>query len=140
MSLLLADKDSIDLLLNRHHDATVAKNAQALERVFSTDGYFIGTDDTEKWSREELMQKLRESESGWDLTDCRERQIYSHPEHTKVAVFFEVVRHEKYGLMRGSGVVVVEGGKWRILQYVLSFSVPNEVVDKTNILELLAQK
>lgn len=86
------------------------------------------------------MNELKASVSGWDMTNCRERHVYAVPGQANVAAFFEVVRHKKYGLMRGSGMVAKDSGRWRIIHYVLSFSAPNEVVDKTNFLELLAQK
>lgn len=136
----LDDEDAILAILDRHHEATAVRNVEALKQVFATEGYFIGTDDTDKWTRAQLLEALGETESGWDMTDCQERYVFSVPGYHLVATFFEVVRHKDYGFLRGSGTVIKEAGSWKISSYVLSFSVPNEVVYDTNILELLTQK
>lgn len=138
--MLLEDEDAILALLNRHHEAAAVKNIEALQDVFSEGALFVGTDDTEKWTRNQLLDALEKTESGWDMTDCHHRHVYAVPEMLGVATFFETMRHTKYGLLRGSGMVFKELGTWRISLYVLSFSVPNHVVDKTNLVELLAQK
>lgn len=134
------DEQEIRLVLGTHLKAAAIKEQDAFFGVFTHDATFVGTDDTEQWTRDELIAKLVASPSGWDMTDCRERRIYQAPEKPEVAAFFEVINNTKYGLMRGSGVVIKDDGRWMILHYVLSFSVPNDVVDKTNILDLLAQK
>lgn len=137
--MLLTDEDAIKALLQRHHKATALKNVDALRYVFAANGIFVGTDDTEQWSSETYTQKLAGTKSGWDMTKWLERHIYAVPGHQNVASFFEIVRHADYGLMRGAGTVVNEEGHWKIVSYVLSFSVPNKAVDTTNLLELLVQ-
>jgi hypothetical protein len=137
--MLLADNDAILALLDRHHEAAATKNVEGLQEVFVPHGLFVGTDDTEKRTTNQLLDALERTKSGWDMTHCLQRHIYAVPGHPDVATFFEVVNHTKYGHLRGSGCVVREDGRWQIASYTLSFSVPNEVVDQTNILELLAQ-
>lgn len=130
----------ITALLNTHHRATATKNVAMLKNCFVPRGQFIGSDDSEHWPVEEYADRLADTESGWDVTECLGRSIYAvGTNKPPSAFFFEIMRHAKYGVMRGSGVVVKEDGDWMIVQYVLSFSVPNKVVDDTNILELLAQ-
>ena len=135
------DERQIRSVLESHHKAAAVKDPDAFFSIFAPDAIFIGSDDAEEWTRHRLIEVLNNSDSGWDMTDCRERHVYPVPEKPEVAAFFEVVNHKKYGLMRGSGMVVKNRfGDWCINHYVLSFSVPNQVVDKTNILDLLAQK
>jgi hypothetical protein len=44
-----------------------------------------------------------------------------------VAVFDEVLDNDSYGTVRGSGVLRLTDDGWKIEQYVLSFTVPNDV-------------
>ena len=41
--------------------------------------------------------------------------------------FDEVLSNEKLGLCRGSGLVVFDGTRWRVAQYVLSMLIPNAI-------------
>ena len=125
-------------VLENHHKATASRNIELLKDCFVSWAQFVGTDDSEQWSLEEYVSCLEGTESGWDMTECLSRFIHMvGTVKIPSAMFFEVVRHAKYGLMRGSGVVIKDETEWKIVQYVLSFSVPNHVVDKTNLLELL---
>lgn len=135
--MLLTDEDAILALLDRHHQATAAKNVEALQGVFIPHGFFAGTDDAEKWTTDQLLYELEKSESGWDLTNCRERHVYAVPGHPDIATFFEVVQPKKYGLWRGSGTVVRESDGWKIAAYTLSFSIPNAVADHPHLHTLL---
>ncbi len=127
-------------VLTSHLKAAATKDTALLRNSFTADGVFIGTDDTEQWSIKQLVQVLESTENGWDMTTCIDRSIYKISGAVdNTVVFFEVIRHKKYGIMRGSGVIIKTDGvaDWRIAQYVLSFSVPNNVVSETNILQLL---
>lgn len=127
-------------VLRAHHRATATKDVKLLRSLFAQEGQFIGTDDMEVWTADKYANCLEGTESGWDMMEYSQPSIdlISVAPYGYIATFFEVVRHAKYGLMRGSGTVVKKGPDWKIIQYVLSFSVPNHVVDNTNILELLA--
>jgi hypothetical protein len=131
------DTRQVESVLEAHLRAVATKDVPLLRKSFTQKAVFIGSDDTENWSLHGLVRRLRESKNGWDMRKCTQRHIQLIlPD---VATFFEVIRHVKYGLFRGSGVVVKnKKGEWAIAHYVLSFSVPNEVVDKTNFLALLA--
>jgi hypothetical protein len=130
---------SAELPLNQHLQATATQNAELLRDSFTKDGTFIGTDDTEIWSIGAFIQLMMDSKSGWKM-ECAVRTVAAiRGGPADVAVFYELVAHKEYGPMRGSGTIVrCPDGTWRIAQYVLSFSVPNQVVGKTNILSLLA--
>lgn len=132
------DEKQVYLVLENHLKAAAMREPDAFFGIFAPDAFFVGTDDTEQWYRDELIDKLNESPSGWDMTDCPQRHFFHAPENPEVVTFFEVLKHKTLGTLRGSGVVIKHYGKWMILQYVLSFSVPNEVADKVNFLEMLA--
>ena len=45
-----------------------------------------------------------------------------------VAWFDETVENRHFGACRGSGVLRLEGGEWRVAQYNLTIPVPDELV------------
>ena len=48
----------------------------------------------------------------------------------KVAWFDEILYNKKYGEFRGTGVVIVESGEWKISQYNLLLPMPNDFLQK----------
>jgi len=137
LASLRENEKKVKTILVAHLVAVATKDQALLLRSFARNAMFFGSDDTEQWTLGQLAQRLEESKDGWNMKECTQRSIQSvSPD---VMSFFEIVRHVKYGQFRGSGVVVKNANHdWEIAQYVLSFSVPNAVVDKTNILTLLA--
>jgi len=119
---------AIEALLDDFH---AAASAAAFDRYFahlSPRALFVGTDATEVWSVDEFKAFAKphfDAGNGWTY----------HPENRRVdltssgrsAAFFEDLTSPKYGRLRGSGTVVHDGERWRILHYVLSFAVPNEL-------------
>lgn len=133
----LVELQSIQRVLTAHLEAVATKNVDLLRNSFTPYALFVGTDDSERWSLDHLANILAGTKNGWDMTACTSRTIQPTP-LAGMVTFFETIVHEKYGPLRGSGLLVRgTDWEWRIAQYVLSFSVPNEVVKKTNILELL---
>lgn len=122
-----------------HLEAVASKDVQQLRLFFHPEALFFGTDDSERWTTDDLAKLLVESEAGWDMRECLKREVrYISP---ACVSFFEVVRHLKYGLFRGSGIVVKDDeGQWMIRHYVLSYSVPNKLADKPLFAKLLALK
>ncbi len=133
---------SIEKVLNKHLEAVRTKNIILLREAFTSYAVFIGTDDREVWCIDQLVNCLEKSE-GWSMR-LRERNIYMADLEDRSATFFETLIHEKYGNLRGSGTIAkISKGKsvaWKISSYILSFSVPNQAVRSTNILELLKNK
>jgi len=90
------------------------------------DGMFLGTDATERWTKAEFMDYARpfmvEQGKGWSYTP-RDRQVSVSG---NVAWFDELIENEKYGTLRGQGVLLRDHGKWQIAQYSYSFTVPND--------------
>ena len=102
---------------------------------FAPHGVFLGTDATERWSVEEFRAYARPHFSagkGWTYR-ATERHLRVSPDG-KTAWFDERLHNEKYGEVRGSGVLVWDG-RWRVAQYNLSFPIPNELAGK--VIELI---
>lgn len=95
---------------------------------FSASGVFLGTDATEHWTREEFRAFCAPyfaRGQGWTYTPTSRTLGFS--DAGDVAWFDELLHNEKYGEVRGSGVLVRRGEVWWIEQYVMSFTVPNEL-------------
>ena len=95
---------------------------------FAPDGVFVGTDATEIWSVEAFRAYAHPHFSkgqGWTYVPRPDRRVRLGADG-RTAWFYETLDHAKYGVLRGSGVLVLLDGQWRVAQYVLSFAVPND--------------
>lgn len=119
----------IDAVLDEFHAAAARADEAALFARFAGDGVFLGTDATERWpapSFRDYVHARFANGTGWKMTSVRRDVIV----RGDVAWFDEDVVNAKYGALRGSGVVVREAhGAWRIAQYNLAVTVPNERFD-----------
>lgn len=91
---------------------------------------FMGTDATEHWNKKEFMdwsKKYFDRGQAWSFTALN-RNIYMRQESPGLAWFDELL-NTSMKICRGSGIVVKEDGRWKILQYVLSMTVPNSLAD-----------
>jgi len=130
-------------VLDAHLEAVATPDLELLRGAFTPNSYFVGTDNDELWSFSQFSAILYAEKEGVGRTTCTERMIYGGGGKLSecVATFFEIVVHEKYGPLRGSGTLIKnEDGNWKIAQYVWSFSIPNHVVDDESkgLLGLLA--
>lgn len=94
------------------------------------DAHYIGTDETEDWLRDEMKEWSKEifkRESAWDFK-TKNRNIYLD-EDEKLAWFDETL-DTWMGVCRGSGIVVLTEGEWKIKHYVLSVIVPNDLIQE----------
>lgn len=123
------EKATISALLDTFHVA--AANAQ-FERYFSCfaeNATFLGTDAKENWTKNEFMDWAKpyfEKRKTWAFASL-ERHIYFPEQGGEVAWFDELLKTQMK-ICRGSGVMVRENGQWKVGQYVLSMTFPNEKV------------
>jgi hypothetical protein len=114
-------------VLDAFHDAASKADEARYFGLFAPEGVFVGTDATEVWTVEAFRAYAHPHFSkgkGWTyVPDRKARRVEIRGEF---AWFYEPLAHEKYGALRGSGVLVRRDGQWRIAQYVLSFAVPND--------------
>ncbi|MHC4846577.1 MAG: nuclear transport factor 2 family protein [Planctomycetota bacterium] len=115
--------------LDDFHAAAGRADGKRYFSLFARDAVFLGTDATERWSVEEFKDYAEPYFSqgqGWTYVPT-ERHVRVR-RNGRVAWFDERLHNEKYGEVRGSGVLVREDGRWRIAQYNLAFPVPNDLV------------
>ncbi len=108
------------------HDAAAKADATRYFAHLSSDAVFLGTDATERWTKAEFEAFARpyfEEGKGWAYTSTKRHvTVAADKSH---AFFDELLKNEHYGVCRGSGVLRLEGGHWRIAQYNLSIPMPN---------------
>jgi ketosteroid isomerase-like protein len=125
-TLAVNDKQSITKVLNSFHQAAANAQAKSYFNLMSQDAIFLGTDASERWSKEEFkafVMPYFSKGTGWLYTPT-ERNI-SLLEQGQVAFFDELLFSEVYGTCRGSGVLMKTDQGWRISQYNLSIPMPN---------------
>lgn len=125
---LAAQDDAPGRVLDAFHRAASRGDGETYFGSFAPDGVFLGTDPDEHWTVEGFRAFAEPHFSvgqGWTYIP-RERQV-TVSESGGVAWFHERLQNEIYGQVRGTGVLVLIDGTWRIAQYSLTFVVPNEV-------------
>jgi len=119
---------TIGQTLDAFHRAASEADYEGYFALMHEDGVFLGTDATERWTKEEFMAYaapiMLEQERGWTYRP-RARRIHTD-DGARVAWFDELLDHERYGELRGSGVLVMTPDGWRVMQYNLAFTVPND--------------
>ena len=122
------EKSKIEQRLNDFHQAAAEANFEQYFGLLTEDAVFIGTDASERWSKESFAHFVKPYFSkgrGW-LYKPTERHITVLANET-VAYFDEALINESYGQTRGTGVLVKTVQGWKIAQYNLSIPMPNDL-------------
>lgn len=124
-------ESKINLVLNNWHKAAAETNFNNYFNAMADDAIFIGTDTTENWNKQEFIKFAKpffDRGKAWSFT-ALERNIYFSSD-MKMAWFDELL-NTQMKICRGSGVLVLdEKGNWKIKQYVLSMTIPNDHTDE----------
>jgi len=118
----------VDAVLNDLHDAASKADYNRYFSHFTEDAVFLGTDPSERWSISEFRTYTKarfDRGNGWTYIP-KERHVFLSKDG-KVAWFDEKVESQKYGNMRGTGVLVRSGKAWKVAQYSLLKPIPNEL-------------
>ncbi len=124
------EKAAIGTMLDGFNVAAAKADFNTYFNYFADESTFIGTDATEVWDKKAFKVWAKpyfDKKSTWNFTSLK-RNIYFSKDG-KIAWFDELL-DTQMKICRGSGVVEKINGQWKIRQYVLSMTVPNEVVDK----------
>lgn len=118
---------SVAETLDDFHLAASQADSERYFGHFAVGAVFLGTDAGERWSVEEFRgyaEPYFNKGQGWTYV-ASERHIRMGPDN-RSAWFDERLQNVKYGEVRGSGVLQLEGERWKVAQYNLSFPVPND--------------
>ena len=110
--------EKLDALLDGlHQDAHEGKFESYFDR-YSSDAVFLGTDKTERWTIEEFKSYAKPAFSdghGW--TYAVVERNWEGDGNTRW--FDEILLNEKLGHCRGTGVVELINGEWKIYRHRL---------------------
>lgn len=110
--------------LNAYAASADFKNYFAL---YADESTFVGTDASEIWNKKEFMDYAKphfDKGKAWNFKSLKRNITFS--KDGKYAWFDELLETQMK-LCRGSGVLEKIGNTWKIRQYVLSMTVPNDV-------------
>jgi len=110
--------------------AAARADEDAYFAFFTPDAVFLGTDPTERWTRDTFRQWAHPrfaKGKAWEITSTH--RWISVSGDGNVAWFDEDAVSTTLGPVRGSGVLVRVGGAWKIAQYNLSVPIPNDRFD-----------
>ena len=132
-------QEDLDALLNGLHLDAHKGNFESYFDRYSTDAVFLGTDKTERWTIEEFKAYAKPAFSdghGWTYAVIERN--WEGDGNTRW--FDEILLNEKLGHCRGTGVVELIKGEWKISHYALTMLVPNSIAAKVGSLTLEADK
>ncbi len=114
-------------VLDDFHAAAAAADEERYFGHFADGGIFLGTDATERWTVEEFRAYAHPYFArGRAWTFRATRRAVDVSTDGNVAFFDEDLATEGLGPARGSGVLVREAGVFKIAQYNLALTIPNE--------------
>lgn len=124
------DPTQVEAVLDAMNRAAAEADFETYFSHFSSQASFLGTDATEVWDINTFKEWSRpyfEKKQTWDFTAVQ-RSIYFSPQGD--IAWFEETLSTSMKLCRGSGVLALENGNWKIRQYVLSMTIPNSAIDQ----------
>jgi hypothetical protein len=104
----------------------------------TSESVFIGTDASENWKFQAFKAFSKpyfDRGKAWSF-NAVERNIYL--DSSSEFAWFDELLDTRMGICRGSGVVRVENGTWKIAHYVLSATIPNDDMDQ--VIEIKKEK
>lgn len=120
-------KKHVNTLLDNLNEYAAEAHFKKYFDLYAEESTFIGTDASEIWNKKEFMDYAKphfDKGKAWSFKSLK-RNIYFSKDG-KYAWFDEIL-DTQMKICRGSGVLEKIGDKWKIKQYVLSMTVPNDV-------------
>lgn len=121
---------AIHQVVDGWHEAAAKADSTAYFGVMAPGAIFMGTDETEYWTREAFQEWSRpffKRGRAWSFKSVERNIYFDSSGHT--AWFDEKLDTPNMGPCRGSGVLMLEKGRWFIKHYNLSIPIPNALAD-----------
>lgn len=116
----------LQALLDQWHQDAANANLESYIGAMSDSGVFIGTDATERWTTSEFYAFCKphfDAGKTWEFHPVQRFVCISEDGNS---AWFDELLDTQLGLCRGSGVLQKHDGSWKIEQYVLSPTIPND--------------
>jgi hypothetical protein len=126
--LAQTDEEKVNTFIDNWHRAAAEANAEIFFSSMGDDCIYIGTDASERWTKAEFETFARpyfEKGKAWDFKPY-ERRV--HVTNDGKTVWFSELLTTWMGVCRGSGIALKTKSGWKIQQYHLSVTVPNEII------------
>ena len=123
------ENERINVLLDGLHQDAHEGNFENYFNRYSSDAVFLGTDKTERWTIKEFKAYAEPAfldGHGWTYKVV-ERNLEGEG---NTLWFDEILFNEKLGHCRGTGVVQLINGEWKIAHYALTMLIPNSVAEE----------
>jgi ketosteroid isomerase-like protein len=123
-----ADTTVIHKFIDDWHLAATHADAKAYFGAIADGGIFIGTDATERWNKKQFYSFAKpyfDKGKAWDFK-AYDRTV--HVSNNGQFVWFSELLTTWMGVCRGSGTLEKTASGWKIQQYHLSVTVPNDLV------------
>jgi len=129
----------VNKLLDSFHKAASVADETGYLGCMDDDAVFLGTDGSELWTKNEFALFVKPYFSkgiGWTYIP-KDRAVHISQEN-KFAWFSEKLFNEKYGELRGTGVLRKNKSGWKIVQYNMVFVIPNSC--SKSVVDLMKSK
>jgi len=131
----------IEVALTDFHAAAAEPDADRYLAYLAPDAVFFGTDPAERWTRDEYVELVRPLlEQGVQIVNRPVEQNVFVSDDGNMAWFDETLDKPKYGEMRATGVLRRTDDGWKLVQFHLTFPIPNEIVTDVVKLRRAAEK
>jgi hypothetical protein len=131
----------INQLIDAWHKAAADANATVFFGSMAAQSIYIGTDASERWNKEQFMSFAKpyfDRGKAWDFKPY-DRDLHVTSDG-KYAWFSELLT-TWMGTCRGSGILQKTKDGWKIEQYHLSVTVPNDIIrDFISLVDRYQQK
>ncbi|MDF1836371.1 MAG: nuclear transport factor 2 family protein [Planctomycetota bacterium] len=126
-----SDGLTVDQVVDDWHQAASDVDADRYLGYLAEESVFLGTDPGERWDKTQFSAYVehyfKDLNRGWTYRPSQ-RMVSFGPDG-KTAWFDELLDHDRYGVLRGTGVLQRKATGWRIVHYSMTFAVPNGLVD-----------
>lgn len=125
-----APRKAVEAALDAWHQAAAAADEETYFGAMTADAVFLGTDAKERWTRDEFRTWAKPyftKGKAWSFKAARRSVTLG--KDGAVAWFDETLDTPNLGPARGTGVLVLDAGVWKIAQYHLCVPIPNETFD-----------
>ncbi len=124
-------REQVAAALDAFHAAAAAADESRYFDLIAPTGVFLGTDASERWDREAFRAFAKpyfDRGQGWTFVP-RDRHV-DFSATGQVAWFDELLDSATYGECRGTGVLELIDGRWKIQQYHLTIPIPNALAEE----------